>query len=59
MYHTVGGLVQDDDVGVEEQVARHVQPLPLGCRQVLHPRVLHLRESQVLDQSVDLGEETL
>ena len=52
--HAPGGLVQDHDVRVQEEVAGHVEPLPLRHGQVLHPGVLDLRQAQVFDEGVDL-----
>ena len=52
--HAARGLVEDDDVRVEQEVAGHVEALPLAGREVLDAGVLHLGEAEVLDQRVDL-----
>ena len=52
--HAVRGLVQDDDVSVQLEVAGHVESPLLRGGEVGHPGVLHLAQPEVLYQSVNL-----
>ena len=52
--HAVRGLVQDDDVSVQLEMAGHVESPLLRGGEVGHPGVLHLAQAQVLYQSINL-----
>ena len=52
--HAVGGLVQDDDIRVQLEMAGHVESPLLRGGEVGHPGVFYLAQPEVLYQSVNL-----